>query len=327
MSLRHFFVLAFIWFAFTGCSVAQPVGAQSPSGRGEALTGANVSRVASPNVSASPLLADALAHEYGNYEDVVAWESLLNELAKADVVCIGEAHYDARDMETAFEIVREMARRRKIVLAVERFSHVLQPDLERLDPGDAEVREAVVDAILASKEYQTVWGSQSFVQTGFPVNTPSRPVFEAMVKWAARAGIPLIALDVSLAEREKGFGEDLAFRNAHWKKQIEKFLERDLAQDFQIVVVGGINHLTNAPDSFPSKMKTTLSQRVVSVGQRDAMYQYLSSIQVEKLARAYALNDLVIRRPEFALVNVKGIATFPHPPDYWIASHAPKMEK
>lgn len=310
MTLRQFLALVFVWFAISGCSVAQSVGAQSP------LT----------NLPAD--MADALTHEYGNYEDVVTWDSLLNELATTDVVCIGEAHYDARDMETAFEIVREMARQRKIVLAVERFSHVLQPELEQLEGLDSmDEREAKVEAILASKEYQTVWGSQSFVQTGYPRNTPSRPVFEEMIKWAARAGIPLIALDVSLTERERGFGEDMAFRNAHWKKQIEKFLKRDSAQNFQVVVVGGINHLTNAPDALPTKLKTDLNARVISIGQRDAMYQYLSSTKVEKLARTYALNYLIIRRPEFALVNVKGAATFPSPPDYWIATHTSTRRK
>lgn len=305
MSLRQILALAFVWFAFTGCSVAQSVAAASPLA----------------NLPAD--MSAALAHEYGNYAEVVTWESLLNDLQNVDVVCIGEAHYDARDMETGFEIVRNLAQRSKIALAVERFSYDLQSRLEHLQMLDhPTAREAEVETILKSETYQTVWGSHSFDQSGFPVNTPSQPVFEAMVKWAARKQIPMIALDVTWEERAAGMGEELARRNQLWQAQIKKFLQRHPREEYQVIVVGGINHITNAPDSFPSSMKSDSNAQVISIGQRDAMYNYRSSTRVATLAEIYSFDDLIVRQPEFALVNVKGVAALEQPPDYWIAVHA-----
>lgn len=309
MSLRHWLALAFVWFAITGCGAAEAVSAQS-----------------SP-IKLPAELGQAMTREFGKFGEVVTWDGMLNDLHKADLVCIGEAHYDARDMETAFEIARALASKKKIALAVERFSYDMQPALDKLYLLDSEtVREAELEAVLHNETYETVWGNNAWNQTGFPVNTPSKPIFEAIVKWAARAGIPIIALDVSLAERQNGLGEDMAFRNEFWKQQIEKFSKRHSEENYQIVVIGGINHLTNAPNSLPTKLKTNLNTRVISIGQRDAMYHYLSSTKVDTLAKTYSMNDLIIQNPEFALVNVKEIATFPNPPDYWIATHTPERE-
>ena len=306
MSLRHWLALAFVWFAITGCGAAEAVSAQS-----------------SP-IKLPAELRQAMTREYGKFGEVVTWDGMLNDLHKADLVCIGEAHYDARDMETAFEIARALASKKKIALAVERFSYDMQPALDKLYLLDSEtVREAELEAVLHNETYETVWGNNAWNQTGFPVNTPSKPIFEAIVKWAARAGIPIIALDVSLAERQNGLGEDMAFRNEFWKQQIEKFWQEHSRADYQIVVIGGITHLTNAPDALPKKLKMDSDARVISIGQRDAMFHYLSSTQVDTLAKTYSMNDLIIQNPESALVNVKGVATFPAPPDYWIAVHEP----
>ncbi len=306
MSLRQILALAFVWFSIAGCGVAHPVSAQSRQN----------------NMPAE--LAQALTREYGDYDEMVAWDGMLNDLQKAEVVCIGEAHYDARDMETAFEIARALASKKKIALAVERFSYDMQPALDKLYLLDSEtVREAEMEAVLQNETYQTVWGTHSWGQNGFPINTPSQPIFEAMLKWAARAGIPIIALDVSLKERKNGLGEDISFRNELWKQQIEKFWQEHSRADYQIVVIGGITHLTNAPDALPTKLKTDSSVRVISIGQRDAMYHYLSSTKVDTLAKTYSMNDLIVHHPQFALVNVKGVATFPAPSDYWITVHEP----
>lgn len=304
MSLRQFLALAMMLIAIAGCTRVQAAAAESPE----------------PILPAE--LQAMLNREYGRYEKVVDWQAMMEELQAADVVCIGEAHYDVRDMETAFEIARESAKHRKIALAVERFSYDLQPRLEHLQTIDAATeRGAEIETILEDETYQTIWGKHPFDQSGFPVNTPSQPVFETMVRWAARARIPIIALDVTLADREKGLGEEMARRNAFWAKQIEKFLQGHPNEKYQIIVVGGINHMTNAPDSFPSNMKSDSDTKVTSIGQRDAMYNYLNSTKVGTLAKTYSFDDLIVRQPEFALVNIRGVATFEQPPDYWIAVH------
>jgi hypothetical protein len=270
-------------------------------------------------------LGVALAREFGHYEGLVNEEGLLNDLQTADIVCIGEAHYDQRDMETAFEITRLLARRRKVALAVERFSNDLQPRLDGLNTqGSEELRAAEVKKILQTNDYQRVWGMDPWGQSGFHVNTPSEPIFEAMVAWAARARIPMIGLDVSLSDRANGLGENIPYRNELWNNQVEKFLNRNHQENYLVVVVGGIDHIANSPDSVPSRMKgNSKANRVISIGQRDAMYQYLSSAQVAKLAKAYGLGDLIVRHPQYAVVGVNGVAKFPDPPDYWIALHTP----
>ncbi len=270
------------------------------------------------------VLWEALAQEYGHYKAVVSRQDFLNDLQTADIICIGEAHYDQRDMETAFEIARLLAQRRTIALAVERFSYVLQPRLDSLNELESpERRTAKLGDILQSLEYQTVWGTHSWDQTGFPVNTPSQASFEVMVAWAVRAGIPLIGLDVSLADRASGLGENIPYRNDLWKRQIDNFLARHSQENYLVVVIGGVRHMSNSPDSVPSKLNASRLSRVISVGQRDAMYQMTSSIRVQELARAFRMSDLIVQYPQFAVVAINTVAKFPDPPDYWIAVHTP----
>lgn len=270
-------------------------------------------------------LSEALTREYGLYEGLVDAEGFLNDLQTADIVCIGEAHYDQRDMETAFEITRLLARRRKLALAVERFPYSLQPRLDELNNvGSEELRSSRMNEILQSADYQKVWGTHALDQSGFPVNTPSQASFEAMMTWAARARIPLMGIDMPLSDRVNGLGENIPYRNEIWKNQIGKFLERNQQENYLVLVIGGIDHIGNSPDSLPSKMRTlAIVKRVISVGQRDAMYQYLSSAKVAELAKAHALGDLIVRHPKYAIFGADGVAQFPDPPDYWIAVHTP----
>lgn len=303
MSLRFLLALGLVLSIMSGCSGALPAAAQAPR----------------PILSS--FMQAALTHEFGNYEDIVTWQELLYRLETADVVCFGEAHYDARDMETAFELARQLAQRRPIALAVERFAYDLQPALERLNSaGSPGERAAGMKAVLQNKAYRTVWGVEPFPTTGYPTNTPSQPVFEAMMEWAATEHIPVIALDVTLEDRKNGLGENLPYRNVVWKNQVEKFLENHSGEKYLVVTIGGINHMDNAPVSFPSQMKTT-TRRVISLGQRDAKYQFRGSLLVQDLAKQEHLNDLVVRHPAQAITNTKGVPLFAAPPDYWIAAH------
>ncbi len=272
-----------------------------------------------------PELSHALDGEYGRYQGLVSGAEFLDALQGADIVCVSEAHYDARDMQTAFEITRLLARTRPVALAVERFSHDLQPALDALNqlPG-AELRAAALTAILQTDAYQKIWGNRPKDRSGFPLNTPSKPGFEAMTAWAARAGIPLIGLDVSLSERANGLGEDIPRRNELWASQIERFLLQQRQPHYLVVAVAGDSHCGGAGDSFSSRLKSTATQpNVITVGQRDAMYHTRSALLVQQLAAAYGLDDLIVRGPQFAVVSVDGAAAFPDPPDYWIAAHRP----
>lgn len=98
-------------------------------------------------------------------------------------------------------------------------------------------------------------------------------------------------------------------------------------ENFQVVVVGGIAHMTGDADSLPSKLKSDTPAKVVSIGQRDAMYYYLSSMRLQDLVKKHRMNDLIVRHAQFALMDVKGVATIPHPPDYWIVVHSPRVNE
>jgi hypothetical protein len=279
----------------------------------------------SPPFATPPDLAAALNIEYGHFDRLVTPPAFLKDLLSAQIVCLGEAHYEARDMQTAFELARLLAQHRTVALAVERLSHNQQPQLDNLLQADsADSRIAQLMRILQADDYQKVWGARAKDHSGYPTNTPSQPVFESMLTCAAGAKIPMIGLDVSWAERSKGLGEDILFRTTLWENETESFLANHHAQNYLIVLVAGVSHCTNAPDTITYRLKFDAQLTgVVSVGQRDAMYQYLSSAKVAKLAEIYGLGDMIVQHPQVAIVSTKGVAEFPQPPDYWIAVHTP----
>ena len=277
-------------------------------------------------------LLAALSFAHGNYESLINQEGLLSDLQATDIVLIGEAHWDQRDMSTAFEITRLLTQKRRIALAVERFPLTLQPSLVALNKIDREeLREEAIKRILQTDDYRTVWGVNHVDHAGFPnpddpfypLNSPSAEAFEAMMLWAARARIPIIGLDLPLSKRALGLGEDISYRNELWKNQIVNFLENNQSEDYLVVAIGGIDHFSNAPDSVQEKLRKNPSTlQLLSVGQRNANYPSKMSRQVESLALNYQINDLIIRNPQFAVVRQNINATFPTPPDYWIAVHA-----
>ncbi len=278
-----------------------------------------------PAVPAPPELAASLSIEYGTYQSLIPSKDFLTQLQAARVVCIGEAHYEPRDMQTAFELARVLAKQHPVALAVERLSHAMQPQLDSLPtlPVD-EARLAVLKTLLQNDDYQRVWGARPKDRSGYPTNTPSQPVFEAMVAWAAQNRVPLIGLDVTWAERGRGLGEDAAYRTALWLDGLHTFQASQHGAMPQIVLVAGISHCTDVPDTIAMRLKADPTfQSVVSIGQRDAMYGYLASAKVASLAKIYGIADVIVRQPQRAVVSSKGVAEFPMPPNYWIAVHTP----
>jgi hypothetical protein len=267
-------------------------------------------------------LLAALSQAHGNYESLINQEDMLRDLQAVDIVLIGEAHYDQRDMQTAFEITRLLAQRRAIALAVERFPLTLQSRLVDLNTIDSdELREEEMRSILQTDEYKTVWKTNSF-NSPYP-NTPSTDEFEAMMLWAGQKRIQIIALDLPLSERASGLGEDIPYRNEIWKNQIVNYLDKNQSENYLIVAIGGIDHLSNAPDSVQAKIRKNPSNyQILSIGQRDANYSAKIPLRVKDLALTYRINDLIVRIPQFAVALQNGIAIFPTPPDYWIAVHS-----
>jgi hypothetical protein len=277
-------------------------------------------------------LMAALSLAHGNYETLISMQDLLEDLQAVDIVLIGEAHYDRQDMQTAFEIIRLLAQRRRIALAVERFPLSLQPDLDALYNLKNEVlRSEGMKTVLQSGDYQTIWGINQSGQSVFadpnelvyPVNSPSADVYEEMMLWAACERIPIIGMDLPFSERESGLGENIPYRNGIWKDQIVNFLAKHQSADYLVVAIGGIDHLNNAPDSVQDKLNDNPSAlQFLSIGQRDANFPSKKSQHVEDLAMTYQVDNLILRDPQYAVVKQDDSAIFPTPPDYWIAVHS-----
>lgn len=276
-------------------------------------------------------LLAALSLAHGDHENLTSREDLFNDLQSVDIVLIGEAHWDQRDMQTAFEMTRILARRRKIALAVERFPLTLQPKLEALNRTESEaVRVEEMRRILQMDGYHAVWRTSHTLRSGAidsfdssNIHSPSTEAFEAMMLWAAHSRIPIVGLDLPLSERELGLGEDIPYRNKVWKEQIARFLEANQSDDYLVVAVGGIDHFSNAPDSVQAELRSDPSRyRLLSIGQRDANYATKALLQIENLAATHGINDLIVQTPQFAVVFQSGTRIFPTPPDYWIPVHS-----
>lgn len=290
----------------------------------------NVNEVRASNNLPEDLLA-ALSLAYGNYEALVSQETMLNDLQAADIVLIGEAHWDQRDMQTAFAITRKLAQRKRVALAVERFPLTLQPRLVALgNIVSEEKREEEMSKLFQTDDYQRVWRPNYVNQTGAPdsfdssdLYYPSTEDFEEMMLWAARAGIPIIGLDLPPSERASGLGENIPYRNEVWKNQIADFVEKKQSENYIVVAIGGIDHLSNAPESVQAKLRMNPSiTDIVSIGQRDANYSTKRSLRVEELAKANQINNLILKSPRYAVAFQSGNAIYPTPPDYWLAVHA-----
>jgi hypothetical protein len=296
----------------------------------ERSTGENTSE-SRTEFSLPDTIQAALSTTHGNFENLINKDDLLSDLQEVDIVLIGEAHYDQRDIQTAFEMARMLAQKRQIALAVERFPLNSQPSLSALNNIEGQAQRIdEIKRILLTDDYQTVWGLARAGNGGFsdpnepvyPTNSPSAQVFESMMIWAACERIPIIGLDLPLTDRKLGLGENIPYRNNLWKNQIINFMEQNQSEDYLVIVIGGINHLSNGLDSVQEKFRNDPSSlQLLSIGQRDVNFPSKTSQTVEDLASNYLINDLIVQNPEFAGVQHDGSPLFANPPEYWIAVH------
>ena len=106
MAFRHLLAPAILVMAILGCSRAEAAAPQTLQTNLPVDSASDANAGDDAHVSLPLMLQMGLAHEFGNYKDLVTPAELMNALQSADVVCLGEAHYDPRDMVTAFEITR-----------------------------------------------------------------------------------------------------------------------------------------------------------------------------------------------------------------------------
>ena len=81
--------------------------------------------------------------------------------------------------------------------------------------------------------------------------------------------------------------------------------------------------MRNAAGSVQDKLRSDHpALHFLSIGQRDANYPSRKSLQVQELALAHQLDEVVIKNPKFAVARSDGSAVYPAPPDYWIAAYS-----
>ncbi len=122
----------------------------------------------------APPLQRSISIRDGQTDQPVAWESLLDALAAADVVFLGEQHTDETSHRVQLAVYEELLARRqqRVVLALEMFER---------DTQDA------LDAYLAGEMDESTWLARARPWTNYA--TAYRPLLET----ARRVGTPVVA--------------------------------------------------------------------------------------------------------------------------------------
>jgi hypothetical protein len=290
-----------------------------------AAVGVKATAVKTPETPPLPdAINTALHQEFGDFAAIVTAPYLLQELSASSVVAIGEAHFDPRDMETAVELINILTKKNQLALALERFSGVLQPLLEELYRAPENNINSLLDQLFQSDEYRLIWGETSSSldssRLAVVVDAANRLHFEQLVRWAAHSRIPMIGLDISLAERKNKLDADMPFRNSVWAQNIHQFKIAHPKMTFQYVAVGGIQHMHNGAGSFPHELKKLPLNNITSVGQRDAKTSSPAIKTIEREALTAGLTNVIVKKPQMALNDASYLKQL-SPPDYWIAYH------
>ncbi len=287
-----------------------------------------VAKMLNPILSAQNEIPDelkkALHYEYGDFKSVVSADQFLHDLESSDVACVAESHLIPEDMDTAFEIAQIFASRHKIFLAVERLSNPLQNNLN--DIQQMENRKDRVEAmgkVLSHEEYVQVWGSESQRSLGYMLQPEIRSHFEQLVTWAAGSRIPIIALDISLKDRQNGFGENIPYRNQQWVSQLRNFLTNYGNGQHKVLLIGGLAHIDETPNSVPAIARSDGLGKVISVGQRNGNIDTSGPTSLTATSKKLGISEVIIEKPQYAIKFNDGSTQVPVPPNYWVSLHHP----
>ncbi len=159
-----------------GPEEALAVGAGRPSAveRGSGVTSVRVAPSLPDAPWDAPALRRAVAVQDGRTGEPVAWDAMLDDLAGADVVFVGETHDDETTHRVELGVLEGLLARRdgRVVLALEMFERDVQPALDAYLAGETD--EATF--LAASRP----WGNY-------------RTAYRPLVETARRAGAPVVA--------------------------------------------------------------------------------------------------------------------------------------
>lgn len=116
-------------------------------------------------------------HSSGSKKVINSHQEILPQLAQADVVYLAETHDNPKDHQTQLEIIQELRRNSKIVLAMEMFQRPYQGVLDSYLAGQLSEQE-----LLEQSEYKQRWG--------FPWE-----YYAPILRFAQEKQLPVLALN------------------------------------------------------------------------------------------------------------------------------------
>jgi hypothetical protein len=271
-------------------------------------------------------LMEAVNKEYGAFERTVDWKSMIDSIAsEADIVALGESHQDVRDMQTIGDLIDSLRGKRKIVVAVERFTKEANQALSDIHSSTNRVDiEAGLSALFHEKSYASVWAHQEANSQSAAGNPPGvsledQKAFEKLMLGCALAKIPIIGMDVTHEDRKKDQGMDDPSRNALWVDMVKTALSLNPEwENPLVIVIGGKRHMGRDQDSFSTQAQKKGLGKVISVGQRTFSSGSQGFTQIETLASKHRISDLILKNPErVGILN----NSFSPGKGYWIAMH------
>lgn len=176
---------------------------------------------------------------------VVTSSQALQQLAKADVIYLGETHDSAKDHQNQLEIIEQLYRRnKKIAIALEMFQRPYQGVVNDYLAGKISEQQ-----LLAKSEYEQRWG--------FPWK-----YYAPIVQFAKAKKLPILALNTPTEVTRKVASSGLASLSPEERKSIPPFTEirTDNAQYRQLLLNIFQQHQADARVSSPSFERFFLAQ-------------------------------------------------------------------
>jgi len=178
-------------------------------------------------------------------KQVVTRSQALQQLAKADVVYLGETHDSAKDHQNQLEIVEQLYRRnKKIAIALEMFQRPYQGIIDDYLAGKISEQQ-----LLAKTEYEQRWG--------FPWE-----YYAPIVQFAKAKKLPVLALNTPTEITRKVAKSGLESLSPEERKYIPPFTEirTDNAEYRQLLLKIFQQHQADANGSSPSFERFFLAQ-------------------------------------------------------------------
>ena len=187
---------------------------------------------------------------------------ILSELAKADVVYLGETHDNPQHHQTQLEIIQKLYQRhQKIAIALEMFQRPYQGVLDRYLAGQLSEQE-----LLEQSEYKQRWG--------FPWK-----YYAPILRFAKEKNLPVLALNTPTEVTRKVAREGLGSLTPEQRQFIPPFSEirTDNAEYRQLILKAFQQHQPAGHGSSADESRFFLAQVLWDETMAEAIAKFLNS--------------------------------------------------